>query len=143
MQGRKIPYIPRTLTGGKYMVKTLLSILISAALLLSAAIFEHFFVSSQFEKFSSSIGALEDKVRERKATPADTDIVRTLWDSEKKLLHIVIPHGDIAYIDYWLGEAAGCIETGDFDDALSKIEVLVVICEQIPQQYSVSLENIF
>lgn len=125
------------------MVKTLLSIFISVALLVSAAVFEHIFVSNEFEKFSAAVGALEEKVRENKATPADADTVKTLWDSEKKLLHIVIPHGDIAYIDYWLGEAAGCIEAGDFGDALSKIEVLVVICQQIPEQYSVSLENIF
>ncbi len=143
MQGRKIPNVPYLPAGGKLMVKTLLSILISIGLLVTAAVFENFFVSSQFEKFSAAIGALEYKVREKKATPADTDTVRALWDSEKKLLHIVIPHGDIAYIDYWLGEASGCIEAGDFNDALSKIEVLIVICEQIPQQYSVSLENIF
>lgn len=143
MQRRKIPDIPHPPAGGKLMVKTFLSILISVALLVTAAVFENFFVSSQFEKFSAAVTSLEDKVRERKATPADTDTVRTLWDSEKKLLHIVIPHGDIAYIDYWLGEAAGCIESGDYDDALSKIEVLVVICKQIPEQYSVTIENIF
>ena len=49
----------------------------------------------------------------------------------------------IAYIDYWLGEATGCIAVGDFAEALTKLEVLTVICEQLPQQYSVSIENIF
>lgn len=41
-----------------------------------------------------------------------------------------------------MGEAVSYIETKNFDDALSKIEVLITICEQIPQTYSVSLENI-
>ena len=60
----------------------------------------------------------------------------------EKNLHSVIPHNDISYIDYWMGEAVSYIETKNFDDALSKIEVLITICEQIPQTYSVSLENI-
>lgn len=68
--------------------------------------------------------------------------MRELWETEKKNLHSVIPHNDISYIDYWMGEAVSYIETKNFDDALSKIEVLITICEQIPQTYSVSLENI-
>lgn len=84
MQGRKIPNVPHLFAGGKLMVKTLLSILISIGLLVTAAVFENFFISSQFEKFSAAIGTLEYKVREKKATPADADTVKTLWDSEKK-----------------------------------------------------------
>ena len=81
------------------------------------------------------------KRKKRRAQIADT--VKTLWNNEKKSLHILIPHADIAYIDYWLGEATGCIAVGDFAEALTKLEVLTVICEQLPQQYSVSIENIF
>ena len=73
----------------------------------------------------------------------DYEIYPTLWNNEKKSLHILIPHADIAYIDYWLGEATGCIAVGDFAEALTKLEVLTVICEQLPQQYRVSIENVF
>ena len=41
------------------------------------------------------------------------------------------------------GEADGCIEAKLYPDALSKIEVLLVICEQIPQTYALTFENIF
>ncbi len=125
------------------MVKTILSLVITFALLVSAALFENFFVNAQFEKFSAAVNSLQEKVRNQTANRADAEAVKTLWDAQKKLLHIVIPHGDIAYIDYWLGEATGCIETEDFRDAVSKIEVLVTICKQLPEQYSVSIENIF
>ena len=124
------------------MVKTILSILISLGLLIGAAIFENYYVSAQFDKFGDALAELEIKVREERASRTDADAVRELWESEKKNLHSVIPHNDISYIDYWMGEAVSYIETKNFDDALSKIEVLITICEQVPQTYSVSLENI-
>ena len=58
-------------------------------------------------------------------------------------LHAVIPHSDISYIDYWLGEAVSFIESEDGAQALSKIEVLLTLCEQIPQTYALTFENIF
>ena len=124
------------------MVKTLLSIFISLALLVGAAVFETFYVGAQFDKFGDALETLEIKVRDESATRGDAEAVRGLWETEKKNLHSVIPHNDISYIDYWMGEAVSYIETKNFDDALSKIEVLITICEQIPQTYSVSLENI-
>lgn len=124
------------------MVKTLLSIFISLALLVGAAVFETFYVGTQFDKFGDALETLEIKVRDESATRGDAEAVRELWETEKKNLHSVIPHSDISYIDYWMGEAISYIETKNFDDALSKIEVLITICEQIPQAYSVSLENI-
>ncbi len=125
------------------MVKTVLSILISLALLVSAAVFELFYVNEQFDKFEEALSTLELKVREESANREDAEAVKILWEHEKKNLHVVIPHNDISYIDYWLGEAVSYIETKKFDDALSKIEVLVTICRQIPQTYGVTFENIF
>mgnify|MGYP000106785519 FL=1 len=125
------------------MVKTVLSILISLALLVSAAVFELFYVNEQFDKFEEALSSLELKVREESANREDAEAVKILWEHEKKNLHVVIPHNDISYIDYWLGEAVSYIETKNFDDALSKIEVLVTICRQIPQTYGVTFENIF
>ena len=124
------------------MVKTLLSIFISLALLVGAAVFETFYVGAQFDKFGDALEALEIKVRDESATRGDAEAVRELWETEKKNLHSVIPHNDISYIDYWMGEAVSYIEPKNVDDALSKIEVLITICEQIPQTYSVSFENI-
>lgn len=125
------------------MVKAVLSILISLALLVSAAVFELFYVNEQFDKFEEALSSLELKVREESANREDAEAVKILWEHEKKNLHVVIPHNDISYIDYWLGEAVSYIETKKFDDALSKIEVLVTICRQIPQTYGVTFENIF
>lgn len=125
------------------MVKTLLSVLISFALLASAAAFEHFYVGSTFEKFGAALDALETKVRAESAAREDAEAVRTLWEADKKNLHAVIPHNDIAQVDYWLGEAVSCIETQTYPDALSRLEVLETICRQIPLAYRITFENIF
>lgn len=125
------------------MVKTLLTLLISALLLFGAAIGESYFVNRQFGRLDTALAALEEKVREENATRTDAETVQTLWNEEKRKLHAVIPHNDISYIDYWLGEAVSYIETKNYDDALSKVEVLLTVCKQIPKTYSISFENVF
>ena len=101
------------------MVKMIVSIAVSLALLAGAAVFETLFIDAQFTQVREALEVLEEKVREENAL------------------------NDISYIDYWLGEADGCIEAGLYADALSKIEVLLVICKQIPQTYALTFENVF
>ncbi len=125
------------------MVKTIASILISLALLVGAAVFETVFINTQFADVRAALEALEEKVREESAVAADTQSVQKLWENKKEKLHAVIPHNDISYIDYWLGEADGCIQAQLYRDALAKIDVLLVICRQIPQTYALTFENIF
>ena len=125
------------------MVKTLVSIAAALALLLAATFFEMRFVDTQFEKFGAAVLSLEEKVRGETASAEDGRAVQTLWEAEKKKLHVVVPHGDIAYIDYWLSEAIGCIETGQYSDAQSKLTVLREICRQIPESYGITFGNIF
>ena len=66
------------------MVKTILSILISAALLAGAAVFENNFVGRQFGELETALTALEDKVRGADANRADAEVVKTLWENKKK-----------------------------------------------------------
>ena len=54
-------------------------------------------------------------------TNRDDSLKRCFWEEKKKRLHAVIPHSDISYIDYWLGEAVSFIESEDGAQALSKI----------------------
>lgn len=125
------------------MVKTILSLLIAAGLLFAAAFGEYFFVNGQFNSFESALLTLNEKVRDESAGRGDAESVRSLWEEKKRKLHAVIPHNDISYIDYWLGEAVSFIESEDYVQALSKIEVLITLCEQIPQTYALTFENIF
>ena len=53
-----------------------------------------------------------------------------------------MPHNDISYIDYWLSEGVSLISTGNYEDALSKIDVLIHISKNLPDGYGFSLENV-
>ena len=86
---------------------------------------------------------LYDKIEEKTATREDAYAVRNLWTDKKSKLHIFIPHNDISYVDYWLSEACALIYRDEYDLALGKIEVLLEITRNLPDAYSVKLENIF
>ena len=102
------------------MVKTVLTALVSLALLGGAFAFETVFVERRFDAFAAAVEALDEKVREETATAADAEAVQQFW-----------------------AEAAGCIGTGSYDEALSKLAVLRTVCEQIPASYGITFGNIF
>ncbi len=54
-----------------------------------------------------------------------------------------MPHNDISYIDYWLSETCGLLTNKHYETALGNIEVLIEITKNLPDAYSVKLENIF
>ena len=125
------------------MVKTIVSILISFSILVGICIFESIFIKKSIHSVETALLQLETKTRMQTATKADAEKVNTDWQHNKKVLHIFVPHNDIGYIDYWMGETVSYIESKNFDHALSKIQVLLGIFEQIPEVYSLSLQNIF
>ena len=125
------------------MVKTILSIAISLCILIGICIFESIFVRKTIYSVEASLIQLESKTKAQTATKADALKVQDEWQNKKKVMHIFVPHNDIGYIDYWLGEAVSYIESKNFDHALSKIQVLISIFEQIPEVYALSLQNIF
>ena len=68
--------------------------------------------------------------------------METFWEKRKRTLHIWLPHTAILEIDYQLYEAVGYLYVQDFESAMPKIEILQGMCENIPQSYRFSLENI-
>ena len=125
------------------MVKTILSIVISFSILVGICIFESVFIHKTINSVETALIQLETKTKMQTATKADALKVNEEWQNTKRILHIFVPHNDIGYIDYWLGEAISYIESKNFDHALSKVQVLISIFNQIPEVYSLSLQNIF
>ena len=60
----------------------------------------------------------------------------------KKSLHFFIPHNDIKEFDLWLSESSTLVRDKKWEDAISKIEVLIELTEQIPRSFILALENI-
>ena len=124
------------------MVRTLVSMLCVLAILVGGAIYESTFVSRQFNEFHEVLSVLYEKVDEQTATQDDVYAVQNNWIDKKKVLHVFIPHNDIKEVDLWLSESATLVRDKEWKDAISKIEVLKELAEQIPKTFVLSLENI-
>ena len=114
------------------MVRTIVSILVSFALLLGISAYEIYSVGTTFKTFSEALVSLYNKAEDQTATYEDGVAVRTYWKDKKRTLHVWIPHTSIENVDYQLNEALGYLYEKKYDDALPKIEVLIEMAEKIP-----------
>ncbi len=125
------------------MVKTIVSIVISMALLIFISVFERFRVNEVFQDFRERLVALYEKTEENEATFCDGESVRTFWTEKRKELHVWVTHTSIENVDYQLNEAIGYLFEEKYEDALPKIEVLIEMTKKIPATYSFRFENVF
>ena len=125
------------------MVKSVISMIIVAILLFCMAAFEADFVKRQFCEFDTVLEVLYEKVSDETATEDDVYAVQKNWLDKKRYLHAFIPHNEIKELDLWLAESVKLVREKEWTDAVSKIEVLKELSEQIPKTFSVTWENIF
>lgn len=125
------------------MVKAISYTLVAIALCIGLFIFSQLYMNKQFDEFSAALDALYEKVEEKTASREDGYAVRALWTDKKSKLQFLVPHNDISYVDYWLSEACGLLYNGEYELALGKVEVLKEIAKNLPDAYSIRLENIF
>ena len=125
------------------MIRTILSAIITLALIIGASIYEIHFVQTTFELFHSELRALKQKTELGNATYSDGLAMRSYWDKQKQVLHIWVPHTALAEIDYQLDEAIGFLYVQDYEAALPKIEVILGLSENVPYGYMLKLGNIF
>ena len=124
------------------MVKTIVSIICVAIILSVGAIYENDFVSRQFQEFNTVLCVLYEKVDDEVATQDDVYAVQKNWIEKKTYLHAYIPHNEIKEVDLWLAEAATLVRDKEWTDAISKVEVLIELSEQIPNTFRLKWENI-
>ncbi|MBQ7368661.1 MAG: DUF4363 family protein [Clostridia bacterium] len=125
------------------MVKTLISIFIALGVLVGASLFELYYVQKTFSLLTEVLFTLHDKTEAQTATIEDGTAVRQLWEEKKDSLQIWLPHTAIQEIDYQLYEAVGFICVRNYENALPKLEVVLGMCENVPETYSLRLKNIF
>jgi hypothetical protein len=104
--------------------------------------FESKFVSDQFYEFHEVLEVLYQKVDDHSAVYEDVYSAQKNWLDKKRYLHAFIPHNEIKEIDLWLSEAVTLVRDKEWKDAISKVEVLKELCEQIPKTFSLSWENV-
>lgn len=125
------------------MVKSVISMIVVTLLLFCMAAFEADFVKRQFCEFDAVLEVLYEKVSDETAAEDDVYAVQKNWLDKKRYLHAFIPHNEIKEVDLWLAESIKLVREKEWTDAISKIEVLKELSEQIPKTFSVTWENIF
>ena len=125
------------------MVKTLVSMLVTLSILIGATIFENVHVKHLFQDFQRTLLTLQDKTENHTANYEDGAAVREYWESKKSVMYVWLPHSTLQEFDYQLNEAIGLLYSKDYPNVISKLEILLAMAENIPQTYSLRLENIF
>ena len=125
------------------MIRTIVSALITLALILGVSIYDIHHVQKTFEVFHGALRSLKSKAELKEATYDDGLALRAYWDTKKRVMHIWVPHTPLAEIDYQLDEAIGYLYVQDYEGAMPNIEVLLGLSENIPDSYTLSLGNIF
>ena len=125
------------------MVKTVISAICVGVLILVGSIWECRLVDKEFNEFNQALNVVYQKIDNQTATIDDVYAVQKNWLNKKQTLHALIPHTEIKEVDLWIAETATLVRDKQWEDAISKMEVLLELSEQIPQTFKVRFSNIF
>lgn len=125
------------------MVKSMISILVAAAIIAVGGFFEHWYLDKSFDDIIVRIDAITEKIEEATVCEDDVLALQQAWISKKEKLHIFIPHTEIKEIDLWISECTTYTKYGKKEDAIAKCTVVKELCEQIPKTFLLRLENLF
>ncbi len=124
------------------MKKAFFTAIIALAIVIISSIYEQVYLKNSFDEFRKVTSEVYKKTEDKTAVKSDILAVQNLWIEKKKTLHVFIPHNDIKEVDLWISEAVTLIEKKMWEDALSKLEVVIEMSEQIPKTYTLKIENI-
>ncbi len=125
------------------MVKSVITVIVSALILAGAAIYEQIYVNSAFDRLLEQALIMQEKEINKTATPADAENVRNCWIKEKEKMHAFISHNDIKELDMWLSEGIAFTKSGKYEEAYTKYVVIADLCKSIPKGYLIRFENVF
>ena len=125
------------------MIRTAVSIALSFLLILGCSLYEIFYIRNTLTRIRDGAVALFQLTEENRATHEDGNAFRLLWEHEKSMLHIWLPHTAVDNFDYHLNEALGYLYQDNDEDALPKLEVIIDMTENIMRSTAVLPENIF
>lgn len=124
------------------MVKAFYTALIALLIVVGASYFEQRYIKNTFEELTSIASVVQEKTEDKTAVKDDVLSLQDFWIEKKRTLHVFIPHNDIKEVDLWISEAVTLVENKMWEDALSKLEVVIEMAEQIPKTYLLRVENI-
>ena len=125
------------------MVKSIISAILVALILTVGVIFENNFIKGEFKELSTATNALYDKIDDKSATENDVYALQKVWVDSKEKLHAFISHNEIKEFDLWIAETVKLVSVEMWDEALSKMEVIKELEEQIPKTFEFTFANVF
>lgn len=125
------------------MVRSVISMIIVALILTLGVIFETTFIHGEFNTLSAETALLYDKIQSERATENDVYALQDKWINSKEKLHAFIPHNEIKEFDLWIAETVKYVSVKEWDEAISKMEVILELEEQIPKNFEFSFANVF
>ena len=124
------------------MVKSIISTIFAILILVFGCMLEQRYINSTFNNFKDIMVEVYTKVENDMAVKEDVLSAQKFWINKKEKLHIFIPHNEIKEIDLWIAESSTLVENNKKEDALSKLDVVIELLEQIPKTFSFRIENI-
>lgn len=125
------------------MIRTIISIFISLAILITLSTVEICYVQKTFDAFNDILQTLYQKTEEGIATYEDGTAVKRYWEEKRRRLYVYLPHTALSEINYRLDETVGYLYAEDYKNALPQIEVLIGVSVSIPTSYELNFQNIF
>jgi len=124
------------------MVKSIVSTIVAFALIAFGAFLEGFYVKKSFKELNEIATICQIKADEETLTCVDTSLLQDTYVRKKKLLHVFIPHTEIKEMELWISEAVKCAKDKKYSEASLKLEVVIELTEQIPNNFKLTLQNI-
>lgn len=125
------------------MVKSIISTLLVALILACGVLYETAFIRGEFEGLSLATDALYVKIADETANENDVYALQSKWVETKDSLHAFISHNEIKEFDLWIAETVKLVSAAMWDEALSKMEVIRELEEQVPKSFAFSFANVF
>ena len=125
------------------MVKSVISMIIVALVLTLGVIYETHFIRAEFRELAAATEVLYDKIDNESANENDVYAFQSKWVRAKEKLHAFISHNEIKEFDLWIAETVKLVAAEKWDDALSKMEVIKELEEQVPKSFEFSFANVF
>lgn len=125
------------------MVKTIISIVVVACLLITGAIFEATVINGQFKEFEAELNVLYELTENESATEEDVYALQENWQRKKDFLHAFISHNEIREFDLWIADMVTYVREKEWTDATSKLEVLISLTRQAPRSFIMNFASVF
>lgn len=125
------------------MIKSIITMVVALGILVGANFYEQIYVQNTFDQFYEVIEQTQSKLQANSPSLSDSEGLEDFWLAKKRNLHVWIPHTEIKEIDLWVSECCAYTRLGDFEEAITKLDVLKILASQVPHNFSLLIENLF